>query len=327
VGEESGREARQAGAAAGKWEPGLYVLIESDGFLADWMETELIKRARLLLRTVGGLLTATKLGHVTHQGAHAYAAEGEILVYQKQMDRWVSRRPFRLEADTMQLFRSLQWDDFADLQPENGDWSGWDRLVSRFLRPAFEEREETVLLRRSSPWYFDSLAGTNNLLKFVQATVAIEILLGDKATSDVVGIGELLANRCAYALAKTHSERREMLREFKEIYDTRSQIVHRGKTAFTNREDQQLAALRWFCAGRQNLARRQVLPFFFLNTAPKDFQIARQFRHEPARHEVPNREDRRERAEDGKEFDHGLSSSYHRGRSCKPDMFVKNLRQ
>jgi hypothetical protein len=166
--------------AAGKWEPGLYVLIESDGFLADWMETELIKRARLLLRTVGGLLTATKLAHVTHQGAHAYAAEGEILVYQKQMDRWVSRRPFRLEAETMQLFRSLQWDDFADLQPENGDWSGWDRLVSRFLRPAFEEREETVLLRRTSQWYFDSLAGTNNLLKFVQATVAIEILSATK---------------------------------------------------------------------------------------------------------------------------------------------------
>lgn len=43
-----------------------------------------------------------------------------------------------------------------------------------------------------------------------------------------------------------------MLREFKEIYNTRSQIVHRGKTAFTNREDQQLAALRWFCAGLIN---------------------------------------------------------------------------
>jgi hypothetical protein len=39
------------------------------------------------------------------------------------------------------------------------------------------------------------------MLQFVQATVAVEILLGDKTSSDLIGLGELLANRIAYSLA------------------------------------------------------------------------------------------------------------------------------
>jgi hypothetical protein len=60
--------------------------------------------------------------------------------------------------------------------------------------------------------------------------VAMEILLGDKAVSDLMGLGELLRNRCAYLIGDSQTQREEILDEFKKIYEVRCQIVHRGKS-------------------------------------------------------------------------------------------------
>ncbi len=56
-------------------------------------------------------------------------------------------------------------------------------------------------LLRAAQWLFDSYAATNPLLAFVQATTSLEILLGDKTLSDLVGLGALLGNRCAFLTA------------------------------------------------------------------------------------------------------------------------------
>ena len=56
-------------------------------------------------------------------------------------------------------------------------------------------------LLRAAQWLFDSYAATNPLLAFVQATTSLEILLGDKMLSDLVGLGALLGNRCAFLTA------------------------------------------------------------------------------------------------------------------------------
>ena len=57
----------------------------------------------------------------------------------------------------------------------------------------------------------------------------------------------LLSNRLAYSLAKSPAQRRDLLDEFKRIYDTRSAIVHRGKADLTDEEEYQLRWLRYFC--------------------------------------------------------------------------------
>src|SRR5829696_4079636 len=43
-------------------------------------------------------------------------------------------------------------------------------------------------------WLFDSYVGQNDLLSFVQTMIALEILLGDKERSDLLGLNELLRN-------------------------------------------------------------------------------------------------------------------------------------
>jgi hypothetical protein len=77
--------------------------------------------------------------------------------------------------------------------------------------------------------------------------VVLEVLLGDKATSDVIGLGQLLRNRCAYLIGKSHEERHTLLRDFDEIYAVRSQIVHRGKAKLNFKERLLNSKLRDIC--------------------------------------------------------------------------------
>ena len=77
--------------------------------------------------------------------------------------------------------------------------------------------------------------------------VVLEILLGEKDSSDEIGLGELLRNRCAYLISKTHKDRSEILQDFKRIYAVRSQIVHRGKSRLTPDERSLFHNLRWMC--------------------------------------------------------------------------------
>lgn len=91
-------------------------------------------------------------------------------------------------------------------------------------------------LRLSARWLFDSHCGRDELLSYVQATVAIEILLGDEETDPDVGLTTLMANRCAYLVATTGEARAHVLKSFRDIYKIRSKIVHRGKSRLNSTE-------------------------------------------------------------------------------------------
>jgi hypothetical protein len=92
-----------------------------------------------------------------------------------------------------------------------------------------------------------SHSGSDEMLSFVQAAVVLEILLGDKATSDVIGLGELLRNRCAYLISRSPLERERILSDFARIYDVRSKIVHEGKKRLNLDEWKLFSRLRWIC--------------------------------------------------------------------------------
>lgn len=99
----------------------------------------------------------------------------------------------------------------------------------------------------ASQWLFDSYTGSDELLNYVQAMVVLEILLGDKAKSDEIGLGRLLSNRCAYLIGNNYEERADMLRRFGDIYAVRSEIVHRGKQRLNAKERELFYDLHWMC--------------------------------------------------------------------------------
>lgn len=104
------------------------------------------------------------------------------------------------------------------------------------LKKLFANNIEVGKIRNACCWLFDSYCGDNELLSFVQATIAIEILLGDKSESEKIGLGTLLKNRCAYLLGTTNEERNSILIQFEKIYTIRSKIVHRGHPKLNKEE-------------------------------------------------------------------------------------------
>ena len=108
------------------------------------------------------------------------------------------------------------------------------------------KKAEGILL--ASQWFFDGYShGPDELLKFIQTMVVLEILLGDKATSDQTGLNVLLRNRCAYLIGNSQEDRTKVLDLFSAIYDVRSQIVHRGKHRLSVQESILFDQLRWLC--------------------------------------------------------------------------------
>jgi len=123
----------------------------------------------------------------------------------------------------------------------------WIRGRLPVLATALRDEEAADKILLASQWLLDGCAGSNELLSFVQTTVAMEILLGEETKSDVIGIGELLRNRCAYLIGKSRTQRDQILKDFDRIYKVRSRIVHRGKSHLTIEETVLLKQLRWMC--------------------------------------------------------------------------------
>ncbi|RYH53422.1 MAG: hypothetical protein EON54_13705 [Alcaligenaceae bacterium] len=95
-------------------------------------------------------------------------------------------------------------------------------------------------------WLCDSYANHDKVMAFMQAAIVIEVLLGSGGGEDV-GLTSMLANRCAYLLARTTDEREALLKSFPEIYKTRSKIVHTGLGALKAEEIEQFSQLRKLC--------------------------------------------------------------------------------
>lgn len=150
----------------------------------------------------------------------------------------------------------------ADLRPYQWLSSDDSDLLLRFIES--EEKDHRVLMhparsafahpqtRSAARWYLDSYSGTNGLLQVVQATVALEILLGDRREAEEVGLTALLANRLAYLIGRTPTERQTTLKRFRQLYDLRSQIVHAGKSLLSAEERTAVYEIR-------ELARKSIL--------------------------------------------------------------------
>ncbi|MCJ2079225.1 HEPN domain-containing protein [Methylobacterium sp. E-016] len=115
------------------------------------------------------------------------------------------------------------------------------------MRICFTHPKEATRINRAAQWLATSSMSRNGTMAFVQAMVAVEILLGDKKTTDMVGIGELLSNRLAYLIGTSQADREQVLSDFRGLYAVRSEIVHSGKTRLSHSEWAKYSRLVWMC--------------------------------------------------------------------------------
>ena len=229
----------------GEWnEDNLHVQVLVDGFMGKWVATSTEITAIDSLKSFLGLLIATRVLTVEHSFSSSIV-KSQFYVHQKYNNEWKIHDSGELDDDISKTISDLRIDDLNGYLVTDDDKTAHVKRNLRTISKALGAADTSDKIRLAGQWFFDSYCGKNELLSYIQTTVSLEILLGEKAVSDIIGLGELLRNRCAYLIGKSHSQREKVLSDFKKIYDIRSKIVHRGKSKLSNHERSLFSTLQW----------------------------------------------------------------------------------
>ncbi|HUD92754.1 hypothetical protein [Sphingobium sp.] len=91
-------------------------------------------------------------------------------------------------------------------------------------------------LKTACAWNLRSHLSSRELDKILESAITIEVLMGDRETSDRIGLTKLMANRCAYAIGKNSEDRESIIKFFIDFYRVRSEVVHSGRTFLRGNE-------------------------------------------------------------------------------------------
>lgn len=223
-----------------------YLQIKVSGFIGKYGETTPLEDGISLLKAFCGLAIALRLLKINRK-YRTTSPKSKFFLHWNGRTRWEVLDIHELDAGSSEAFNDLIFYDLDGALDTDVKRAAWMREVLNSIHLVISNRESSRRLILAGQWLFDSYCGKNDLLSFVQTAVVLEILLGEKAVSDLLGLGELLRNRCAYLIGKTNKQRQEVLTDFKEIYDVRSKIVHAGKSRLNLHERTLFSKLQWIC--------------------------------------------------------------------------------
>ncbi len=215
------------------------------GFIGMYGNTNTVEIALESLKSFCGLAIALDLLKINNR--HNSSIDNTTcFVNLQSAGKWVFEKKFEIERSFSEPFMSLEL-NITDNCTSASDIKKF--FLTKLFRISIVLQDDKTSSRilRACQWLFDGNSGSNELLRFVQLTVVLEILFGDKAISDNIGLGNLLGNRCSYLIGKTHKQREKILEDFKKIYEIRSKVVHSGKTRFQFNERNLFYTLNSIC--------------------------------------------------------------------------------
>lgn len=226
-----------------------YLVVDVEGLFERYTPTRTHLKAVEHVKSVLGLMMALGLLRYRYSWQKDEAkTEGHI--NRRHADgTYKAEHAAPFNASTSEALRMLQFEPPAGSNVE----ASWPNLVGRHLNDVKRVLADAAHRRRlllAAKWYFDSFTGDSELLRYVQAMVSLEILVGEenKAAYEKIGIGELMRNRVAYLIGRNTDERAEIMENFTKLYDVRSRIVHRGHSDLSQEEKHHLFTLRSYCA-------------------------------------------------------------------------------
>jgi hypothetical protein len=220
-----------------------YVQIESTGYCGKWVTTEIESEAIDTLKSLLGLLIALRCIEIKR--TYSRSIEGLRYYIHREAGAWEIDDSYELDHALSKSIKDIRKNDLNGFLDTDAKKSNHVEKSIERISKALSQNPESEKVQLAGRWLFDSYSGENELLSFVQTTVALEILLGEKGSSDLMGLGELLRNRCAYLIGDSHNQRKEILNDFNEIYSIRSKIVHRGKNKLRRYERGLFYKLQW----------------------------------------------------------------------------------
>jgi hypothetical protein len=225
------------------WDPAAtYLQVTSSGYLAS-SATESFHRTRDEIHAFFGLGIALGLfdPFVDRYGDERDSGQWRYVVHEGKGNGWQQIGVHDLDDQHARKLAGLRVNKFGE-----GSSDSLAAVLGRIGAVFRSEHGRKVEL--AARWLFESYCSRDVLQEFIQATVALEILLGDEAQPEGVGLTTLMANRCAYAIGRTPEHRETLIKDFREIYRIRSKIVHTGKTRLSSEERRYLFSLRSICA-------------------------------------------------------------------------------
>lgn len=232
-----------------KWDDDSVVIqIKAKGFVGKYGTSPTGKCVEEILKSFCGLGIALRLFKIDLK-YRSTPSKAKFYIHKLLDENWVVLSTQELDMSESDAFHDLVVHDLEGKLDSLQKQAGWiarnlPDIAMVFSRENSEKAKKILL---GCQWLFESYTSRNELLAFVQTIVVIEILLGDKATSEQIGLGVLLRNRCAYLIGTSQSQRDEILKDFQDIYDVRSKIVHGGKSRMNYEERRLLDKLRWMC--------------------------------------------------------------------------------
>jgi Apea-like HEPN len=133
----------------------------------------------------------------------------------------------KLEDDLIDRENSLATEDFSKKHKENISVA-FDEAVKR-IGVIFNDDIDCRRLFTACIWFYRAKMNRRPLDALLEATISIEVMLGDRKAAEGVGLANLLGSRCAYLLGKSSAQRENISQIFKRIYALRSNIVHEGR--------------------------------------------------------------------------------------------------
>jgi Apea-like HEPN len=219
--------------------------IETEGFIGPYGGSGPATQAERILKAFLGLgiaLGLFKVGDVHSTNPPSYS----FYVHKAHADTWCIDSKIDLDTETSRVWGAIQLSEMFSGQSKEKKRQ-LVALILAEMKAVFSAGTNAEAIVLGAEWLLESYSGRDSRLRYVQSMVVLEVLLGDKATADEIGLGQLLRNRCAYLIGKNQHERRTLLKEFDEIYAVRSQIVHRGKAQLSFKERLLFNKLRDIC--------------------------------------------------------------------------------
>jgi len=226
-------------------ENAIYLQIKTEGFIGPFGGLGPAAQAERLCKSFLGLGLALRLfeiGDVHYPSPPSHS----FYVHKATGNDWCIHTKIELDRDTSRVLSQIRPNGMFARETDERK-QALVKLIMSEMKAVFSAGSKSEPISLAAEWLLESYSVRDERLSYVQSMVVLEVLLGDKATSDEIGLGQLLRNRCAYLIGKNYDERHTILKDFDEIYKVRSLIVHRGKAQLNFKERLLFSKLRDFC--------------------------------------------------------------------------------
>ena len=217
-------------------EHAAYLNIRLEGYCRSIFSNQVQKRFTYLLKSFFGLSLGCGILDTAWTGVNT--DPHTMTLFEEKQESFIQCKAEQLDRSVTELLNKLTLNESSSL-----DFGGQIRMIIDVLNIEFAR--DGVPLARATRWLFDSRANPDTAMGFMQLAICVEVLLGTSIENE--GITKTLSDRCAYLIANSAMERDSLIKEFRDIYQLRSKIVHNGLGAFKRKEHLQFQRLRAIC--------------------------------------------------------------------------------